>query len=225
MLYQCWPRDQLLPSSSWCNWWECAENQVSSSLCVSLAHPDTPVSHLLLSVLPSLWPRSQPYWAVSRERWAAVRCPLCVHNKYFYAIISIPFHFLYVWVSRVETGCLFAVLHTEGKKCSGFTALHAGCLTSRTKRRQHSSCYRYANVRVVMVAAQPEISLCYLRSAENVRLPPQNTLTHPNMLTYKWHIKNCTFTRSSSNTILGILLCRKLKKHLLQLLCVVDSVC
>lgn len=28
--------------------------------------------------------------------------------------------------------CLLAALHTEGKKWSQFTALHAGCLTSRT---------------------------------------------------------------------------------------------
>lgn len=77
---------------------------------------------------------------------------------------SVLFHIL--------TGCLFAVLHTDCKKCCGFVALHAGRLTSRVKRRQHSFRYRSASVRVVMVGAQKS---CYLRSAENGQ-PTQNTL-------------------------------------------------
>lgn len=48
------------------------------------------------------------------------------------------------------------------------------------QRRQHSSCYRYASVRVVMVAAQPEISSCYLWSAENVPFATtKHALPHP----------------------------------------------
>ena len=170
----CWPRDQLTPSSSWCNWWKCAQSQISAA---------ARVSGLVSPICSYLTPPALGLLPVNTE--VLFDAPYaCTTNS-----ISV-IQYLSLWVcvcacacvfSRIETGCVLAVLHMDGKKCSGFAALHAGCLTSRTKRRQHSSCYRYANVRVVMIAAQPEISSCYLRSAENVRSPPQNTLTHPNL--------------------------------------------
>lgn len=91
---------------------------------------------------------------------------------------SMLFHSRLLCVCPCRRGRLaacFSVLHKDFKKCSGFTALHAGCLTSRTKRRQHSSCYRSASVRVVMVGAQKSR---YLWSPENGQ-PPQNTLFGP----------------------------------------------
>lgn len=130
-----------MPPSSWCNWWKCAENQVlvaarvSAFVSVILTLQYWVSSVCSYITLPSLWPCSRPHWVVSCERWAAVWSSSCVHYKFFYAFTCIPLSLYVCVLSRIKkkTGCLLAVFHTDGKKCSGFTALHADCLTSRTK--------------------------------------------------------------------------------------------
>lgn len=168
-----------MPSSSWCNWWKCAKNHVSVAALVwliltlwyrvssALAHNPSFTCSSFSAILG--WELPSCRRALLQRRSTNSRMP-------FYIFLCVC---VCVCSEDLRLAACLLFMHTDGKKCSGFIALHAGCLTSHTKRRQHSSCYRYANVRVVMVAAQPEISSPYLWSAEHVWLPPQNTLTHP----------------------------------------------
>lgn len=120
-----------MSSSSWCNWSKCLS--CSSSLCLMVSR----FVCLILTRTPqhrvSSCTFSRPYWAASCERWVTVQGSSCMHHKFFYAIISAS-SAVCMCIQKIfqgwNTGCLFAVLHTEGKKCSGFTALHAACLTS-----------------------------------------------------------------------------------------------
>lgn len=176
-----------MPPSSWCNWWKCAENQVSVAARVSaFVSVILTLQYWVSSVcsyitLPSLWPCSRPYWVVSCERWAAVWSSSCVHYKFFYAFTCIPLSLYVCVLSRIKkklAACLLFFIRMV-RNVLGSLLYTQTVWPHVRKRRQHSSCYRYASVRVVMVAAQPEISSCYLRSAEN--LINTTKLTRPNL--------------------------------------------
>lgn len=168
----CWPRDQLMPSCSWCNWWKCAENQVTVVIytlpyCVSSACE--PRSHVNAELL---FDASQPSPSPS---YLVVWLYLCFEENKLSA-------------------CLLAALHMEGKKSALGSLLYMLAVWPHVQRRQHSSCYRYASVRVIMVAAQPEISFRYLWSAENVLFATtKHTLTHPIARDQVTH-EDCYFT-------------------------------
>lgn len=127
----------------------------------SLAHPYiyTAVLCLLfllwpkLMILLSLRPHLQPYWAVFQ--WTQSCCliflkhplqtPLCHH---IFTVCADYGNWLLVclwFCTRKVSNVLGSLLYTL-------------TVWPHVQRRQHSSCYRYANVRVVMVAAPPEIS-------------------------------------------------------------------
>lgn len=180
----------------------------SSGLCISLAHPDIRSIASPLSALPSLGPCSQPYRAASCEHWAAAACPSRTHHTKICPIISTRLCFLCAWAFEDRNWLLVC---------------HFFC-TRKARNVLGSMLYTPAvwphvqnGASILLVIVMPmwgllwlqrsQKSLCYLRSAENVRLPPQSMLTRPNMLTYKWH-RNCTFTRLFSDIFL-VFLCRK----------------
>lgn len=128
-----WPRDQLMPSSFWCNCRKCLScfSNLGLTLMALLCHPDTGTQYCVSSIcfMTSVfmtWATFSP----SCKHWFVVKCFLCMHHKFFYTIISARLSYCMCVFLRTETGCLFAL--TEGEKCSGFIALQAGCLTSCT---------------------------------------------------------------------------------------------
>lgn len=178
-----------------------------SCLETSLAHPDmhTAVLFLLfmlrpkLMILLSLGPGSQPYWTVSCEHGVAVWCSLSIHYRLLCAIISLLF------VPTMEmAACLLVVLHTEGKQCSGFIALHADCLTSRTTAPaffllslcQCEGCYGCS-------AARNLFLVIYDQLKTSIYLHKRHTHTHPNLKMICVHIqitlKEHCFTHLFSN--------------------------
>lgn len=110
----CRPRDQLIPSSFWCNCWE---NLSSSPISTSYS-----VYYCIFSTVSS----------ICLDHRFSASCKhllLSAPHKFFYAIIS-AFVILKLYFLRTDTGDLCALM--EGEKCSGFIALQAGCLTSCT---------------------------------------------------------------------------------------------
>lgn len=156
-----------------------------SSLCVCLGHPDTPVLGLLCLLIHNSSFALALFSAVLSCFLWTLSCCLKLLMRALQILLRLhmyPLVFICVCVlSRIKkklAACLLFFIRMV-RNVLGSPLYTQTVWPHVRKRRQHSSCYRYASVRVVMVAAQPEISSCYLRSAEN--LINTTKLTRPNL--------------------------------------------
>lgn len=164
---ECWPQHLQMPLNSTCDWWKCTNTSVFSATWPRCKSANVYfVSSLCLgsnSAFNGTWCRF--LWSFCLVQFMQ---PL---QLFFFSPIC-----LICLLRRMETGDLPFNTH-KVKNVLG-SLLYTLAVWPHIQWRQHSSCYRYANVRVVMVAAKLEISSRYQRSDECVRLPPQKTLTH-----------------------------------------------
>lgn len=171
----CWPQKQLMPSCSWCNWRQYVENQVAVAPSYNL-HSCMLCRIYLLASQSSLSSHIGLILTHANAQFI-VRCQLGVQCKSF-SIISCR---LSVCLFEGTNWMRVCLLPCTRKVRNGLSSLlYTLAVWPHVQRRQHSSCYRYASVRVVMVAAQPEISSRYLWSAENAPFATtKHALPHP----------------------------------------------
>lgn len=127
----CWPQKQLMPSCSWCNWRQYVENQVAVAPSYNL-HSSTLCRIYLLASQSSLSSHIGLILSHTNPCECSVYCSMPVRRAMQVLLYHILSSVCMSFRGKKLNACLLAALHTEGKKWSQFTALHAGCLTSRT---------------------------------------------------------------------------------------------
>lgn len=178
VLTMCWPQKQLMPSCSWCNWRQYVENQVAVAPSYNL-HSSTLCRIYLLASQSSLSSHIGLILSHTNPCECSVYCSMPVRRAMqvllYHILSSVCMSFR---GNKLNACCLLPC--TRKVKNGLSSLLYTLAVWPHVQRRQHSSCYRYASVRVVMVAAQPEISSCYLWSAENAPFATtKHALPHP----------------------------------------------